>query len=105
MTFYMKQSDQVDTRWRAGIPVDTASELLFLAARQKNSPADIEKVVGADPADPNVVVAPITSAESADIGTLYVEVQATYPDGQVITLPANGYERLVIIPDLNIGPS
>ncbi len=105
MPFEMKQSDQVETRWRAGIPIDTADEILFLAARQKGAPPVIEKVAAADPADSTVAVVTITSDESAEAGTLYVELQATYPDGQIISFPDDGYETLLIRPDLNLDPS
>lgn len=101
MPVEMKQGDQVETRWRAGIPINTATSLLFLASRSKGSPPVISKPATVDPLDTFVAEVTITTAESAAVGLLYVELQATYPDGQVITFPAGGYEELLIRSDLN----
>ena len=102
--WHMKQGDQVNTRWQAGIDLTDATELLFLASTECDAPAEIEVVGTLDPDDSTIVIVLITSTMSEDnTGYFYVEIQATFPNGEVITLPAEGYCALIISPDLGPG--
>jgi hypothetical protein len=102
--WHMKRGDQVNTRWQAGVDLTDATELLFLASTECDAPPEIETTGTLDPDDPTIVVVLITSTMSEDnTGYFYVEIQATFPNGEVITLPAEGYCALVISPDLGPG--
>lgn len=103
MTFEMKAGDTVDTRWRTGIDVATATELLLFASLDCDAPPDFEVTASTDPDDGTIVIARVGPPDSDEAGRYYVEIQATFPDGQVITFPDQGYETLIISPDL--GPA
>lgn len=99
----MKAGDTVDTRWQAGIDVSDATELLLFASLDCAAPPDFEVTASADPDDGTIIVATVEPPDSDDVGRYYVEIQATFPDDQVITFPAKGYGTLIISPDL--GPA
>jgi hypothetical protein len=101
--WHMKRGDQVNTRWQAGIDLTDATELLFLASTECDAPPEIEVIGTLDPDDPTIVEVLITSTMSEDVAYYYVEIQATFPNGEVITLPEEGYCALIVAPDL--GPT
>ena len=101
--WHIKRGDQVETRWQAGIDLSDATQILFLAARDCDAPPEINFEATLDPGDPTVVIALITSTMSEEVAYYYVEIQATFPNGEVITLPAEGYCALIVSADL--GPN
>lgn len=103
MPFEMKEGDAVDTRWQAGIDVSDATELLLFASLDCAAPPDFEVTASVDPDDGTVIVARVEPPDSDTVGRYHVEIQATFPDGQVITFPDKDWETLIISPDL--GPA
>lgn len=99
MPWEMKTGDEQVTRWQAGIDLALASEIIFLASRRCGGTPTINKAATLDVDDSTVVEALITSAESATAGKLFVEIEVTFPSGEKITLPDNGYESLIFYQD------
>lgn len=99
MPWEMKTGDQQVTRWQAGIDLADATDIVFLASRVCGGTAEINKAGSLDPTDSTIVEVLIESSESTPAGKLFVEIEATFPDGQKITLPDDGYESLIFKKD------
>lgn len=101
MPHYVKRHDQVELRWQLSADVSGATEVRVLASTtQDDSGLVVDRVASVDPDDPTVVVLTVLSSETVLPVRLYVEIQTTWADGQVVTFPERGYERLVIASDL-----
>lgn len=99
----IKQGDQVITEWEAGIDLTNATELNFHAARICDGPPDIEIVGTLNADNPFIVDVLVTTADSQEVGYYYVEIETHWPNGEIITLPAEGFCALIISSDLGPG--
>ncbi len=97
----IKQHDQLTLKFRAHIDLSNATNIRFLANTDTRPTTPyIDKTAAVDSGNSKVVVVELTSAETAEDGTYNVEIETTWPDGSIITLPNKGYLQLVIEPDL-----
>jgi len=101
MPHYLKQYDQVELRWRTSVDLSEADSVrLLVSSAVRPATPIIDKIVGVDPSDPEVIVAVLTTEETATPGRYLVEFETVWPDGQVVTIPDRGYEKLTILADL-----
>lgn len=95
---YVKRNDRVIRRWQANDDLDAATQVRFIV---KNSDGVlIDRNISSGNIDGEIVSVELQTEETADAGEWNVEIEATFPDGQVITYPDNGYLKLYIVEDL-----
>lgn len=101
MAQVIKQYDSILLRWQLSVSLTDTTEVRFIMnPKTRPEMPVVEKVVSIDPIDDTVVLVALDSSETAVPGRYNVEFETTWNDGQIITFPAKGYERLTILPDL-----
>ncbi len=101
MAHIIKQYDAIQLRWQFNVSLSDATDVRFLMnSKRRPEPPLVDKTAAVDQVDDTVVVVDLTSNDTATAGRFNVEFEITFSDGQVITFPARGYERLIINTDL-----
>lgn len=100
-TQYIKQYDAIKLRWSAQVDLTEVTEVRFLMSTSTR-PVEpvIDKLGNVDPIDSTVLEVVLETDETAVPGKYNVEFETTWSDGQVVTFPGKGYEKLVISADL-----
>lgn len=97
----IKQHDEIILNWPLNVSLtDTIAIRFLMNSSRRPNPPSVDKEATLDPEDDTVVVVSLTSDDTAVAGRFNVEFETVWSDGQIITFPAKGYERLIVVPDL-----
>lgn len=96
----VKAGDRVTLQWELGRDVSAASAVEIHIAPYAGGTPIVNRAATVDGQNGKLVSATLTSLETAIAGRYYVEIEATWPNGDVITFPGSGFEVLQIHRDL-----
>lgn len=101
MPHTIKQYDQILLQWKvsADLTDTTAVRVIINSATRPTEPLVVKQAT-VNSSDKTIVEATLTSEETSVPGKYNVEIETEWSDGQVITFPGKGYEKLTISPDL-----